>query len=335
MFTILLVVVEDISSEAYLMRAPSGASSITSQSAELTHAQSAAARRVDNNTRHNILTNLTNTSHYKYETLWQEQETPEYDIDSEDERWLKQQRHPELTELMFEQMMDKLEKSSGQTVVTLNEAKLLLERHDDLVIAVYDYWLNKRLKTQHPLILSVKTESRPGQSSNNPYLAFRRRTEKMQTRKNRKNDESSYEKMLKLRRDLARALSLLELVARREKAKRELLKLTAVIAERRYRAGDYAEPQPRPQYPVVSLATPCFRRDAYAVQHYPPRAPPTPVDQPRPVRAFINHSTVRVMRGKNVLTRDGNTDTTLPAPRWLCEVSRAARPVRGTVKDDT
>ncbi|KOB66411.1 Enhancer of polycomb-like protein, partial [Operophtera brumata] len=56
-------------------------------------------------------------------------------------------------------MMDKLEKSSGQTVVTLNEAKLLLERQDDL--------------------------NRPGQSSNNPYLAFRRRTEKMQTRKNR------------------------------------------------------------------------------------------------------------------------------------------------------
>ncbi|XP_063370676.1 uncharacterized protein LOC134658999 [Cydia amplana] len=183
--------------------------------------------------------------HIHMQPLWQEQEAPEYDIDSEDERWLKQQRHPELTELMFEQMMDKLEKSSGQTVVTLNEAKLLLERHDDLVIAVYDYWLNKRLKTQHPLILSVKTESRPGQSSNNPYLAFRRRTEKMQTRKNRKNDESSYEKMLKLRRELARALSLLEMVARREKAKRDLLRLTAAIAERRYHAGDFTEPQPR------------------------------------------------------------------------------------------
>ena len=29
--------------------------------------------------------------------LWEEQEAPEYDIDTEDERWLKQQRHPELT----------------------------------------------------------------------------------------------------------------------------------------------------------------------------------------------------------------------------------------------
>ncbi|CAH2084167.1 unnamed protein product [Euphydryas editha] len=220
-----------------------------------------------------------------FAALWEEQEAPEYDIDSEDERWLKQQRHPELTELKFEQMMDKLERSSGQTVVTLNEAKLLLERHDDLVIAVYDYWLNKRLNTQHALVLSVKTESRPGQSTNNPYLAFRRRTEKMQTRKNRKNDESSYEKMLKLRRDLARALTLLELVARRERAKRELVRLTALLAERRYAAGDFAsqllpDPPPRPQYAAVPLTTPSFRRE-YTVTHYPPRAPSTPIDQPR------------------------------------------------------
>ncbi|CAF4742602.1 unnamed protein product [Pieris macdunnoughi] len=212
--------------------------------------------------------------HIHMQPLWEEQETPEYDIDSEDERWLKQQRHPELTELKFEQMMDKLEKSSGQTVVTLSEAKLLLERQDDLVIAVYDYWLNKRLTTQHPLILSVRTESRPGQSANNPYLAFRRRTEKMQTRKNRKNDESSYEKMLKLRRELATALSLLEMVARREKVKREMVKLTALLAEKRYDAKDFTnqlpEPIVRPQLATVPLAS--IRRE-FA---YPPRPPSTP-----------------------------------------------------------
>ncbi|RVE52341.1 hypothetical protein evm_002979 [Chilo suppressalis] len=216
--------------------------------------------------------------HIHMQPLWEEQEAPEYDIDSEDERWLKQQRHPELNEWKFEQMMDKLERSSGQTVVTLHEAKLLLERHDDLVTAVYDYWLNKRLTTQHALILSVKTESRPGQSSNNPYLAFRRRTEKMQTRKNRKNDESSYEKMLKLRRDLARALSLLELVARRENAKRELVKLTAHLAERRHAARDYhhhllPEP-PRTSYAGSTTAV-TFR--AYAA-HRPP-TPPDPTRQ--------------------------------------------------------
>lgn len=31
-------------------------------------------------------------------------------------------------------------------VVTLPEAKLLLKEDDDLTIAVYDYWLNKRLR---------------------------------------------------------------------------------------------------------------------------------------------------------------------------------------------
>ena len=31
-------------------------------------------------------------------------------------------------------------------VITLNEAKALLKEDDDLIIAVYDYWLNKRLK---------------------------------------------------------------------------------------------------------------------------------------------------------------------------------------------
>ncbi|CAK1548983.1 unnamed protein product [Leptosia nina] len=214
--------------------------------------------------------------HIHMQPLWEEQETPEYDIDSEDERWLKQQRHPELTELKFEQMMDKLEKSSGQTVVTLNEAKLLLERQDDLVIAVYDYWLNKRLTTQHPLILSVKTENRPGQSSNNPYLAFRRRTEKMQTRKNRKNDESSYEKMLKLRRELATALSLLEMVARREKVKRELVKLTALLSEKRYDAKDFTNQLPEPPVRTQLAAVPItsLRRDF--VHAFPPRPPSTP-----------------------------------------------------------
>lgn len=43
-------------------------------------------------------------------------------------------------------MMDRLEKGSGQTVMTLTEAKGLLKEDDDLTIAVYDYWLNKRLK---------------------------------------------------------------------------------------------------------------------------------------------------------------------------------------------
>lgn len=77
-----------------------------------------------------------------------EQDIPDYDMDSEDEKWVAvQSRKMDLTPLQFEEMMDRLEKSSGQTVVTLSEAKALLKEDDDLIIAVFDYWLNKRLKT--------------------------------------------------------------------------------------------------------------------------------------------------------------------------------------------
>lgn len=86
----------------------------------------------------------------------------------------------------------------------------------------------------------MKTEHRPGTANNNPYIAFRRRTEKMQTRKNRKNDESSYEKMLKLRRDLSRAVTLLELIKRREKIKRENVHLTLEVFEKRYQSKDFS-----------------------------------------------------------------------------------------------
>jgi enhancer of polycomb-like protein len=160
----------------------------------------------------------------------------------------------------------------------LQEAKLLLKEDDELILAVYDYWVDKRLRLKQPLILTVKSDKRevssgsgtsttniggtgPGGSggggssggqggggqgnqnqsntSTSPYIAFRRRTEKMQTRKNRKNDEVSYEKMLKLRRDLSQAIVLLEMVKRREKTKKEHLNLTADIFERRYHVGDF------------------------------------------------------------------------------------------------
>uniref|UniRef100_A0A8D2DFL5 Uncharacterized protein n=1 Tax=Sciurus vulgaris TaxID=55149 RepID=A0A8D2DFL5_SCIVU len=69
------------------------------------------------------------------------------------------------------------------------------------------------------LILQMKQEKRDGSTNNDPYVAFRRRTEKMQTRKNCKNDEASYEKMLKLRQEFSRAITILEMIKRREKTK--------------------------------------------------------------------------------------------------------------------
>ncbi|XP_072566974.1 enhancer of polycomb homolog 1-like isoform X2 [Paramormyrops kingsleyae] len=168
-------------------------------------------------------------------------EQPDYDLDTDDEAFVtKLRKKMEILPLQFEEMIDRLEKGSGQQLVTLQEAKLLLKEDDELIREVFDYWTRKRKTSKSAaLITSVKQEKRDGSSTNDPYVAFRRRTEKMQTRKNRKNDEASYEKMLKLRRDLSRAVTILEMIKRREKSKRELLHLTLEIVEKRYTMADF------------------------------------------------------------------------------------------------
>ncbi|XP_077078080.1 enhancer of polycomb homolog 1b isoform X3 [Siphateles boraxobius] len=180
-------------------------------------------------------------------------EQPDYDLDSEDEAFVnKLKKKMDVGALQFEEMIDRLEKGSGQQMllskvtciamkpVSLQEAKLLLKEDDELIKEVYEYWSRKRKVCQSgSFIPVVKQEKRDGSSTSDPYVAFRRRTEKMQTRKNRKNDESSYEKMLKLRRDLSRAVTILEMIKRREKSKRELLHLTLEIVEKRNNMADF------------------------------------------------------------------------------------------------
>ncbi|MEE6489179.1 hypothetical protein FKM82_015510 [Ascaphus truei] len=168
-------------------------------------------------------------------------EQADYDMDSEDETLLNRlNRKMEIKPLQFEIMIDRLEKASSNQLVTLQEAKLLLNEDDYLIKSVYDYWVRKRKNCRGPsLIPQIKQEKRDGSTNSDPYVAFRRRTEKMQTRKNRKNDEASYEKMLKLRREFSRAITILEMIKRREKTKRELLHLTLEVVEKRYHLGDF------------------------------------------------------------------------------------------------
>lgn len=68
--------------------------------------------------------------------------------------------------------------------MTLQEAKLLLNEDDYLLKSVYDYWVRKRKNCRGPsLIPQIRQEKRDGSTNNDAYVAFRRRTEKMQTRK--------------------------------------------------------------------------------------------------------------------------------------------------------
>ncbi|XP_026544908.1 enhancer of polycomb homolog 1-like, partial [Notechis scutatus] len=109
----------------------------------------------------------------------------DYDLESEDEAFVnKLKKKIDISPLQFEEMIVQLEKGSGQQPVSLQEAKLLLKEDDELIREIYEYWIKKRKNCQRPsLISAVKQEKRDGSSTNDPYVAFRRRTEKMQTRK--------------------------------------------------------------------------------------------------------------------------------------------------------
>lgn len=71
-------------------------------------------------------------------------------MDSADETWFDSQTKSELTPFKFEQMMDRLEKI---TVCSLDDAKALVRRNE-VNQDVFDYWVNKRLKTVRRLASS-------------------------------------------------------------------------------------------------------------------------------------------------------------------------------------
>uniref|UniRef100_A0A1I7ZTX5 Enhancer of polycomb-like protein n=1 Tax=Steinernema glaseri TaxID=37863 RepID=A0A1I7ZTX5_9BILA len=169
-----------------------------------------------------------------------EEELPEYDIDSEDEQWLERRSQIDPVDaLQFERIMELLENGSSENQICLpHEAKVLLSKFDEAVAYdVYDYWLQKKRKAaehhNYVLIPRIRTEPKVGTTGANPYVAFRRRAEKMQTRKNRKNDEESYEKILKLKYDTRRAVTLFDMLRQRERTKNALVDLTEQIFNHR------------------------------------------------------------------------------------------------------
>ncbi|KAF6777429.1 hypothetical protein AHF37_03594 [Paragonimus kellicotti] len=167
-----------------------------------------------------------------------EDEPTDYDMDTDDEEWLSKSQLG-ITPQRFESMIDRLERGCGQKVMNLEEAKCLLRDDPSLVIAIYDYWLNKRVQSRQPLLFSVRQEKRDSGSNADPYVAFRRRSEKMQTRKNRKNDEQSYEKMLMLRDQMDQLGKILSGLMKREAYKEAIIQCDVQSLEKRYLLGDW------------------------------------------------------------------------------------------------
>lgn len=67
---------------------------------------------------------------------------------------------------------------------TLSDAQALVKKDEKVVKLFFEFWKEKRGKIKGlPLVPAVRTEKKDGVAMHDPYVAFRRRVEKMQTRK--------------------------------------------------------------------------------------------------------------------------------------------------------
>lgn len=160
----------------------------------------------------------------------------DYDLDTEDEKWLKEQ-YFKLSHDDFEKMMAVLERGVESRIVTIHNANKLLNA-DSVSNAVYQYWLHKRLDAGR-LTPTVKCGDLPGFEPRNQYIAFRSELNNVQARKfTRKVDAVTYLNLLMVRRYLVRTLTMLKKVKQREQLKRQTIKLTLNCIKRQYELRD-------------------------------------------------------------------------------------------------
>ncbi|OZJ06851.1 hypothetical protein BZG36_00048 [Bifiguratus adelaidae] len=179
-----------------------------------------------------------------------------YTMDEEDEAWLKEyaqasgRREAErLSEDQFEEIMAFFENVSVEVnpyfqnvqdisqipsfadiepyFITHNKAQLKIPAKH-----VYAHWLQRRQKRGgKPIIPQLQFEEAV-KNEDDPYVCFRRRETKT-IRKTRRTDQQSLEKLRRLRIELEMARSLLDMVSKRERYRKESLLLEQKIFESR------------------------------------------------------------------------------------------------------
>ncbi|CAF2264926.1 unnamed protein product [Rotaria magnacalcarata] len=175
----------------------------------------------------------------RLQPLQLESDEPEYDMDRADHEWFNEYGRvscPNLTHLEYEIIIDKLENASTRTLISYDEARTLLSNIDEIYLkTVYDFWHKRRATRDKRLKPRLLTERdiKEEKGKHHPYVAFRRRVEKMTTRKNRKNDEQAYLSMLKLRSNFEAVVKLTSMIKVREATKASLLECALSIFKAR------------------------------------------------------------------------------------------------------
>ncbi|KAG0249700.1 Enhancer of polycomb-like protein 1 [Mortierella polycephala] len=175
-----------------------------------------------------------------------------YNMDDEDVAWLEKYNEnkaeeKKLDEVHFELIMWQFEKITNERVPYLQLDNDQIPSFEDLKATftaphllgiknvaedVYPWWTERRGKRGGKVITPQLKFEEVVRNEADPYLCFRRRESKP-VRKTRRTDQQSLEKLRKLRMEMESARSLLEMVSRRERVRKESLVLEHMIFDQK------------------------------------------------------------------------------------------------------
>ncbi|KAF9938634.1 Enhancer of polycomb-like protein 1 [Modicella reniformis] len=182
-----------------------------------------------------------------------------YNMDDEDENWLKELNEKraageeKLDDDHFELIMWQFEKITNERVPYLQLDTTQIPPFEDLkstftgpqllalkniASSVYPWWQDRRTNRTGKVITPQLKYEEVLRNEADPYVCFRRRESKP-IRKTRRTDQQSIEKLRKLRMEMESARSLLEMVSRREKVRKESLVLEHMIFDQRCKVREY------------------------------------------------------------------------------------------------
>ncbi|CAO3686323.1 unnamed protein product [Umbelopsis ramanniana] len=190
-------------------------------------------------------------SFIKYSTTVEDAIGCLYDMDEEDDTWLKaynQDHSPKISEDQFEQVMWEFESLANENMPFLSVDPSQIPPFDELeshfkkpsllplqiaAKSIYNHWKERRVQNGGKSInAALRFEETGMRNDADPYVCFRRRETKP-VRKTRRTDQQSLEKLRKLRAEMETARNLLEMVLRREKMRKESLALEHTVFDKK------------------------------------------------------------------------------------------------------
>ncbi|OZJ02356.1 hypothetical protein BZG36_04472 [Bifiguratus adelaidae] len=189
----------------------------------------------------------------RYSSTLEDASCVDYCMDEVDEKWLttfnQKQAHNKSTRLSendFERLMSQFEQIADERVPFLHMDPSDIPSHTELLCDfpkdftpllpfaehIYTHWKHRRItRAGRPINPTLKLDE-TARNESDPYVCFRRRETKP-IRKTRRSDQLTVERLSRLRKDLQTALSLVHMVVKRERARKECLQNEVVLFQKR------------------------------------------------------------------------------------------------------